>query len=103
MRPTRYSNQSTGNVMLLKKGSTGDDVKKLQTRLALTADGIFGADTEVKVKAWQTQNGLTADGVVGDATWAKLFPVSSTGVKSDNSSTSSLQVLKGHIPDKVIS
>lgn len=80
--------------MLLKKGSTGDDVKKLQTRLGLTADGIFGSDTEAKVKAWQAQNGLTADGIVGDATWAKLFPASPTGVNSDN--------LKGHIPDNVI-
>ncbi len=88
--------------MLLKKGSTGDDVKKLQTRLSLTADGIFGPNTEVKVKAWQTQNGLIVDGIVGNATWAKLFPVSSTGVKSDNSSTGSLQALKGHIPDEVI-
>ena len=80
--------------MFLKKGSKGDDVKKLQTRLALTVDGIFGPDTELKVKAWQAENGLAADGIVGDATWAKLFPVSSTGFNSDS--------LKGHIPDEVI-
>lgn len=84
--------------MLLKKGSTGEDVKKLQTRLSLTADGIFGSGTETKVKAWQAQNGLVADGIVGDATWAMLFPASST----DNSPTGSLQALKGHIPDEVI-
>ena len=28
--------------MLLKVGSKGDDVKKLQTKLGLTADGSFG-------------------------------------------------------------
>lgn len=87
--------------MLLKKGSTGADVKQLQTRLSLTADGIFGAATETTVKTWQAQNGLTADGIVGDATWAKLFPAS-TGVDSNNSSTISLQALKGHLPDEVI-
>ncbi|MDP3589555.1 MAG: peptidoglycan-binding protein [Methylobacter sp.] len=80
--------------MLLKEGSTGDDVKQLQTRLGLSADGIFGADTEASIKIWQAQNGLTADGIVGDATWAKLFPSSSAGIN--------LNALKGHIPDGVI-
>lgn len=88
--------------MLLQKGSTGADVKQLQTRLGLTADGIYGADTETNVKTWQAQNGLTADGIVGDATWAKLFPATPTEVKLDYNSTSSLQALKGHIPDEVI-
>lgn len=80
--------------MLLKKGSTGDDVKQLQIRLGLTADSIFGTDTEASVKTWQTQNGLTADGIVGNATWTKLFPASSAGIN--------LNTLKGHIPDGVI-
>ena len=31
--------------MLLKKGSTGEDVKKLQEKLGLTADGAFGSGT----------------------------------------------------------
>ncbi len=50
--------------MLLKVGSTGEDVKKLQTKLGLTADGAFGPNTEKKVKEWQATNGLTADGIV---------------------------------------
>jgi len=54
--------------MLLKVGSKGDDVKKLQEKLGLTADGSFGPNTEKKVKEWQTTNGLTADGLVGDGT-----------------------------------
>ncbi len=32
--------------MLLKVRSTGDDVKKVQTRLGIKADGIFGTATE---------------------------------------------------------
>ena len=54
--------------MLLKIGSTGEDVKKLQSKLGLTADGSFGPVTESKVKEWQAQNNLKADGIVGDIT-----------------------------------
>jgi peptidoglycan hydrolase-like protein with peptidoglycan-binding domain len=60
--------------MLLKRDSTGANVKKLQIRLGLTVNGIFGSETEEKVKAWQAQNGLAADGIVGNTTWTKLFP-----------------------------
>jgi peptidoglycan hydrolase-like protein with peptidoglycan-binding domain len=59
--------------MLLKVGSKGDDVKKLQAKLGLAADGHFGPGTEAKVKEWQAANGLTADGLVGDGTWAKCL------------------------------
>jgi putative chitinase len=88
--------------VFLKKGSKGDDVKKLQARLALTVDGIFGPDTELKVKAWQAENGLATDGIVGNATWEKLFPASSTSTSSDSSSIGLLQALKSHIPNEVI-
>ena len=40
--------------MLLKNGSKGEDVKKLQIKLGLTADGSFGPGTESKVKEWQS-------------------------------------------------
>jgi len=59
--------------MLLKLGSKGEDVKKLQEKLGLKPDGSFGPNTEKSVKDWQKKNGLTSDGVVGDATWVKLF------------------------------
>ena len=52
--------------MLLKVGSKGEDVKKLQAKLGLAADGNFGPGTEAKVKEWQAANGLTADGLVFD-------------------------------------
>ena len=58
--------------MLLKVGSSGEDVKKLQSFLGLGADGSFGPGTERAVKAWQSANGLTADGVAGPTTLAKL-------------------------------
>jgi putative chitinase len=91
--------------MLLKVGSKGDDVKKLQTKLGLTADGSFGPNTEKKVKEWQLTNGLTADGVVGDGTWSKMFG-STQVIKEDVIITPveglNIEKLKGSIPDSVI-
>ena len=95
--------------MLLKNGSKGDDVKKLQEKLKLTADGAFGLKTEEAVKSWQKANGLKDDGVVGDTTWSKLFGVSTpvaAVVKEDvvipSGGPLNLEKLKGHIPDSVI-
>lgn len=56
----------------VKNGSRGDDVKALQTALGITADGIFGKNTEAAVKAFQKAHGLEADGIVGAKTWAAL-------------------------------
>ena len=56
----------------LKLGSRGNEVKTLQSKLNLIADGIFGPITEEVVKDFQKKNGLTADGVVGPSTWNKL-------------------------------
>ena len=57
---------------LIKKGSKGDAVKYIQTKLGLKADGVFGAGTDTAVKSLQKKHGLTADGIVGPLTWAKL-------------------------------
>ena len=95
--------------MLLKVGSKGDDVKKLQTKLGLTADGSFGPNTEKKVKEWQQANGLTADGIVGDGTWSKMFGTTTQEtqvIKEDVVITPveglNIDKLKGTIPDNVI-
>lgn len=56
----------------VKNGSKGSDVKLLQEKLGLKADGIFGPATEKAVKEFQKKNGLTADGIVGKNTWAAL-------------------------------
>lgn len=95
--------------MLLKVGSKGDDVKKLQTKLGLTADGSFGPNTENKVKEWQQANGLTADGIVGDGTWSKMFGTTTQEtqvIKEDVVITPveglNIDKLKGTIPDNVI-
>lgn len=57
---------------LLLLGSTGDDVKKLQEKLKILADGDFGHITLEAVKEFQQAHGLTPDGKVGPYTWEKL-------------------------------
>ena len=99
--------------MLLKLGSEGEDVKKLQTKLGVDPIGKFGPKTETAVKAWQSEHGLTADGVVGDKTWSVIMglsestPVSSPTVITEPSPIKSvgglkLEALRGHVPDAVI-
>jgi putative chitinase len=58
---------------VLRRGSKGDMVKKMQAKLGLTADGDFGPGTEAALKKWQSANGLTADGVAGSKTMTKLL------------------------------
>ena len=91
--------------MLLKKGSSGEDVKKLQIKLGLTPDaGVaqFGPKTEAAVKAWQKANGLSDDGIVGDTTWGKLFGVNDQ-ITDAVTQVAGLAIdkLKGHISEVV--
>ena len=92
--------------MVLKNGSKGNEVKALQEKLGLAADGNFGPGTEAKLKAWQTANGLTVDGVAGPATLAKLGIVESAAPAAAPTaipaSAFKLDKLKGHLPDAVI-
>jgi putative chitinase len=90
--------------MLLKIGSKGDDVKKLQEKLKLTSDGTFGPNTEKAVKEWQTKNGLGSDGIVGDVTWNKMFggSVVTEEVRITPVVGLSIEKLKGKVPDSVL-
>lgn len=63
---------------MLRTGSRGDAVRKLQEMLNAkgydcgSVDGIFGSKTKAAVLAFQKANGLGADGIVGPLTWGKL-------------------------------
>jgi peptidoglycan hydrolase-like protein with peptidoglycan-binding domain len=50
----------------------GSDVIKLQQKLNIADDGMFGADTNKAVKEFQQKKSLTADGIVGSKTWQAL-------------------------------
>ena len=91
--------------MILKLGSKGEEVKALQSKLGIAADGDFGPGTEKIVKEWQTKNGLTADGIIGPASMEKLG-LSASVIKEDvvipKGGPLNLEKLKGHIPEAVI-
>ncbi|WP_077616890.1 GH25 family lysozyme [Caenibacillus caldisaponilyticus] len=58
---------------LIKRGSRGKDVERVQRAVGVKVDGIFGPQTEAAVKAYQKRHGLAADGIVGPKTWAVMF------------------------------
>src|SRR5688572_3422912 len=58
---------------ILRLGSTGPEVARVQAALAIQTDGIFGPQTDAAVRIFQQRNGLTVDGLVGAQTWRVLF------------------------------
>ncbi|MEM6387933.1 MAG: peptidoglycan-binding protein [Pseudomonadota bacterium] len=70
--PDTFSAMGLHELVLLRKGSRGAAVKRLQEGLGIGADGIFGSGTENAVKEFQTTHGLDADGLAGPETLAKL-------------------------------
>lgn len=78
--------RTTGTVQTLSKvGSSGTEVRQIQTKLKQwgyykgTVDGIYGSKTKDAVAYFQRNNGLTADGIAGPATLAKIGISSSGG------------------------
>lgn len=85
-QPSGYDNNSKYHRLLNLKSPmmSGEDVKKLQKRLEVPADGIFGPLTKQAVMNWQRVHdekgrvvskgkGLAVDGIVGSLTWNALF------------------------------
>lgn len=55
------------------KGMIGSVIKDIQSKLGITADGVFGKNTEAAVRAFQQKNGLKVDGIAGNTTLSKMF------------------------------
>ena len=70
---------------VLRKGSKGLPVRRLQKRMSLAGfdtggvDGRFGANTERAVRELQQQFGLDVDGIVGPDTWGVVNSLESEG------------------------
>lgn len=56
----------------VRRGASGDLVKKLQAALHVDADGIFGPGTEAALRKFQSAKGMVPDGIAGPRTWAAL-------------------------------
>lgn len=69
---------------LSKQGSTGSEVRQIQTKLKGwgyyrgSVDGIYGSGTRGAVLSFQKKNGLSADGVAGPATLQAMGIASSS-------------------------
>jgi peptidoglycan hydrolase-like protein with peptidoglycan-binding domain len=68
---------------MLRRSTAGEPVRLIQSYLSalsltnpsipkLSADGIYGEDTENAVKAFQKDFGLTVDGIIGQGTWNSI-------------------------------
>ncbi|MBE7090078.1 MAG: spore cortex-lytic enzyme [Clostridiales bacterium] len=85
-------NVNTTYALTLKQGSSGSQVRTMQTKLKNwgyykgTVDGIYGPKTKEAVKYFQRKNGLVVDGIAGNKT-LKALGMSTTGSSSSGSST----------------
>jgi hypothetical protein len=52
--------------------SVRGDIRALQRKVGVAADGIFGPATERALKRWQRRHGLVADGIAGPQTRAAM-------------------------------
>ena len=79
---------------LYKRGSSGDMVREIQTRLknwgyySGAVDGVYGSGTEEAVRLFQRKNGLSVDGQVGNQTLAALGITPSSSGNSGNQTAS---------------
>jgi len=70
--PDTFTAMGLQELVLLRVGSRGTAVKKLQESLGIGADGIYGNGTKKAVEEYQKANGLDADGMAGPTTLASM-------------------------------
>ncbi|WP_235736546.1 glycoside hydrolase domain-containing protein [Nocardioides alcanivorans] len=69
---------SQGKIKVVKRGSKGAPVRRLQraltaaTKQTVPVTGVFDAATEAAAKQWQRNIGVTASGVINTSMWQKL-------------------------------
>ena len=86
-----FTNHNEVEEVVSKFGSSGNEVKQIQTKLknwgyySGNIDGVYGSRTTSAVKKFQKSNGLTVDGIAGTATLKAM------GISSISSATSNNQ------------
>ena len=79
---------------LLKKRKKGPEGARLQKKLGITADGIFGPATHKAVIRFQLDKELKVDGIVGNNTWHMLTMTKPTPEAIDEDSDINSQYFK---------
>ncbi|HST32677.1 MAG TPA: peptidoglycan-binding protein, partial [Solirubrobacteraceae bacterium] len=79
---------TTEHTIAITSESQGRQVEMLQEALGISADGVYGPETEEAVRSFQSAHGLAVDGIVGPATIAALrghssAHAASSGVRRD--------------------
>jgi hypothetical protein len=95
---TRAKSQrkTAAEIVVLERGDRGEAVRQVQRALGVSADGVFGPQTELAVKRFQKREGLTVDGIVGPATRDALGlePFASGSVRRTTSSVRLPRILR---------
>lgn len=98
----------------LKKGSSGNGVKLMQSKLNRIrvnfplipriekTDGLFGIETENAVKVFQKSFNMVSDGVIGRATWNKISLVFVAVTKISELDSEGIRVDIGETPPTVV-
>jgi peptidoglycan hydrolase-like protein with peptidoglycan-binding domain len=79
---------TTEHTIAITSESQGRQVEMLQEALGISADGVYGPETEEAVRDFQSAHGLAVDGIVGSATLSALrghssAHAASSGVRRD--------------------
>ena len=87
------------NAATYRKGSSGQTVRQIQTKLKNwgyykgSVDGIYGSQTVEAVKYFQRKNGLSVDGVCGSRTLAALGISSGSGSSASSGTNNDAYLL----------
>lgn len=96
-KPTaqQQSAQQTDTIVV-QRGDRGSAVRRVQRELGLTADGVFGAQTERAVRRFQQRKGIAVDGIVGPQTREALGlePFARSSVKRGSATVKLPRILR---------
>jgi len=70
--PDPAPHPSPTDAVWLQRGDRGGQVAEAQRLLGVTADGVFGPNTEAAVRRFQAEQDLMVDGIIGPQTWERL-------------------------------